>query len=50
VEAFGRAIDQVMTAAGGGEAPVTDVRFGAEVTRILQAAEAAATDGRTIPV
>jgi predicted dehydrogenase len=50
VEAFGRAIDQVMTAAGGGAAPATDVRFGAEVTRILRAAETAAADGRTIPV
>lgn len=48
VEAFGAAITQLIAAAGGGDRPVCDVRFGAEVTRILQAAEEAARGGRTV--
>ncbi len=47
-EACGPASDQVVAAAGGGDRPVCDVRFGAEVTAILQAAEASARSGRTL--
>lgn len=50
VEAFGLAIDQLIAAAAGGDQPVCDVRFGAQVTAILQAAEASARDGRTLRV
>ncbi|GAA0802309.1 Gfo/Idh/MocA family protein [Spirilliplanes yamanashiensis] len=50
VEAFGAAIDQLIAAAGGGAQPACDVRFGAEVTKILQAAEASARGGRTLEV
>jgi predicted dehydrogenase len=48
VDAFGRAIDQVIAAAGGGPKPACDAAFGLEVVGILAAAEAAALGGKTI--
>ena len=48
VQAFGRAVDQVVAGAAGGPQPVCDVRFGAEVVAVLAAADAAARDGRAI--
>ncbi len=50
VEAFGRAIDQLIAAAAGGPKPGLDVRFGAEVTAILVAAQEAIKAGRTVAV
>ncbi|GIF24729.1 putative dehydrogenase [Actinoplanes tereljensis] len=49
-EALGRAIDQLLAAAGGGPKSELDVRFGAEVTAILEAAQEAATTGRTVAI
>ncbi|GAA0540505.1 Gfo/Idh/MocA family oxidoreductase [Paractinoplanes ferrugineus] len=49
-EALGRAIDKLLAAAAGGPAPELDVRFGAEVTAVLEAAQQAVTSGRTVPV
>lgn len=48
VDAFGRALDQLVAAANGGEQPRCDVRFGAEVVAVLAAADEAATSGRTV--
>jgi predicted dehydrogenase len=48
VRAFGRAVDQLLAAAAGGEQPACDVRFGAEVVAVLAAADTAARDGRTV--
>jgi hypothetical protein len=50
VLAFGRMLDELIAAADGGPRPQLDVRFGAQVTAILAAAEEAATTGRTIPL
>jgi predicted dehydrogenase len=50
VEAFGRGVDQLIAAAAGGPASALDVRFGAEVTAILVAAQEAIASGRTITV
>ena len=50
VEALSRAIDQLIAAAGGGPTSELDVRFGAEVTAVLVAAQEAVTSGRTIAV
>jgi predicted dehydrogenase len=47
-EALGRAVDQLLAAAAGGPRPACDVRFGAQVTAILAAAERAIAEGRTI--
>ncbi|MEU4238151.1 Gfo/Idh/MocA family oxidoreductase [Actinoplanes sp. NPDC026619] len=49
-EALARAIDQLLAAAAGGPAPELDVRFGAEVTAILEAAQEAITTGRTVAI
>ncbi|MEV4709369.1 Gfo/Idh/MocA family oxidoreductase [Actinoplanes sp. NPDC049316] len=48
VEAFGRAIDALIGAANGGPASALDVRFGAEVVRILAAAAESAATGVTV--
>lgn len=48
VEAFGRAVDDLVTAAGGGPASPLDIRFGAEVGRILAAAAESIGSGRTV--
>jgi predicted dehydrogenase len=48
VDAFGRALDQLIAAAKGGDQPACDVRFGAEVVAVLAAADEAATSGRTV--
>ncbi|WP_203839866.1 Gfo/Idh/MocA family protein [Winogradskya humida] len=48
VEAFGRAVDSLISAAGGGEASPLDLGFGAQVVRILTAAAESITTGRTI--
>jgi predicted dehydrogenase len=50
VPALERAIDQLIAAAAGGPKPELDVRFGAEVTAILVAAQEALRTGRTIDV
>ena len=50
VEALGRALDQLVAAAGGGPRPELDVHFGAEVTAVLVAAQEAVTTGRTVAV
>jgi predicted dehydrogenase len=47
-EALGRAVDELLAAAAGGPASSCDVRFGAQVTTILAAAERALAEGRTI--
>jgi predicted dehydrogenase len=46
-EAYGRAVGQLIAAAGGGDQPVCDVRFGASVVAVLAAVEAAAHSGHT---
>ena len=48
VDALGRAVDQLIAAAGGGDQPACDVRFGASVVAVLAAADAAARSGRTV--
>jgi predicted dehydrogenase len=48
VEAFGRAVDDLITAAGGGPASALDLTFGAEVVAILAAAGESISTGRTI--
>jgi predicted dehydrogenase len=48
VTAFGVALDQLVTAAGGGPRPAMDVAFGAEVTRILAAAAQASETGHSV--
>jgi predicted dehydrogenase len=46
--ALGRALDQLISAAGGGARPECDVRFGVRVTAILAAAERAIRDRATV--
>ncbi|MFC7527725.1 Gfo/Idh/MocA family protein [Actinoplanes sp. GCM10030250] len=46
--ALGRALDQLITAAGGGAQPDCDVRFGVTVTAVLVAAERAIREGTTV--
>jgi predicted dehydrogenase len=48
VDALGRAVDQLIAAAGGGDQPACDVRFGASVVAVLAAADAAARSGRAV--
>jgi predicted dehydrogenase len=48
VAALQLAIDQLLTAAGGGPKSALDVRFGARVTRILEAATQSIDTGRKI--
>jgi predicted dehydrogenase len=48
VAALGRGIDDLIAAAGGGPKPALDVRFGADVTAVLVAAQEAVTSGRTV--
>ena len=48
VEALGRAIDQLTAAAAGGPKPALDVRFGAEVTAILDAAQQSIRTGQRV--
>jgi hypothetical protein len=48
VQALGRAVDQLIDAAAGGDRPTCDVRFGADVVAVLAAAQDAARDGRTV--
>jgi predicted dehydrogenase len=50
VDALGRAIDQLIAAAAGGPRPELDVRFGAGVTAVLEAAQEAIATRRTITV
>jgi predicted dehydrogenase len=50
VQALGRAIDQLVAAAAGGPKPELDVRFGAQITAILVAAQESARSGRTVQV
>ncbi|WP_306206979.1 Gfo/Idh/MocA family protein [Actinoplanes sp. RD1] len=48
VDAFARAVDALITAAAGGPASPLDIRFGAQVGRILSAAAESIDTGRTI--
>ncbi|MEU4218808.1 Gfo/Idh/MocA family oxidoreductase [Actinoplanes sp. NPDC026623] len=48
VEAFGRAVDALIGAAGGGPASPLDLAFGTEVVRILAAAAESVKTGRTV--
>jgi predicted dehydrogenase len=50
IVAFGQALDELIASAAGTLRPAMDVRFGAEVTAILAAAEEAARSGRTVTV
>jgi predicted dehydrogenase len=50
VDGYGRAVDALLDAAGGGERPACDVRFGASVVAVLAAADAAARSGRAVPL
>jgi hypothetical protein len=50
IAAYGHALDQLIAAAAGESPSVMDIRFGAEVTTILAAAEEAARTGRTVAV
>ena len=50
VRALGIGIDQLLAAAAGGPKPELDVRFGAEVTAILVAAQEAVITGRTVAI
>jgi predicted dehydrogenase len=50
VPALGRAIDELLTAAAGGPASELDIRFGAQITAILAAAQEAIRTGRTTTV
>lgn len=50
IAAYGHALDQLIAAAAGGPRSAMDIRFGAEVTSILAAAEEAARTGRTVTV
>jgi predicted dehydrogenase len=49
-DALGRAVDQLLAAAAGGPASALDVRFGAAVTAILDAAERSLTERATVTV
>ena len=48
IVAYGIAVGELVAAAGGGPRSELDVRFGAEVTAVLAAAEEAARSGRTV--
>ncbi|GIE61971.1 putative dehydrogenase [Actinoplanes octamycinicus] len=48
VDCFGRAVDQLLAAAAGGERPACDVAFGARVTEVLAAADQAIREGRSV--
>ncbi|MDR6325353.1 Gfo/Idh/MocA family protein [Actinoplanes couchii] len=48
VEAMGRALDELLSAAAGGPAPACDTRFGARVTEILAAAERSIAESATV--
>ncbi|AGL20646.1 Gfo/Idh/MocA family protein [Actinoplanes sp. N902-109] len=50
VEAFGRAVDALISAADGGPASPLDLEFGAQVVRILAAAAESLSSGRTITI
>jgi predicted dehydrogenase len=50
VAAYGHALGQLIASAAGELRPAMDIRFGAEVTAILAAAEEAARTGRTVAV
>jgi predicted dehydrogenase len=50
IVAFQHALDELIASAAGTLRPAMDVRFGAEVTAILAAAEEAARSGRTVTV
>jgi hypothetical protein len=50
VQALRLAIDQLIAAAAGGPKSELDVRFGADVTAVLVAAQEAVTSGRTVAV
>jgi predicted dehydrogenase len=49
-EAFGRAVTQLIRAAGGGDQPACDARFGLEVVSVLATAEASALSGKTLTI
>ncbi|GIF10663.1 Gfo/Idh/MocA family protein [Actinoplanes teichomyceticus] len=48
VDLFGRALDELLSAAAGGPRPACDVRFGQQVTEVLAAAAEAVREGRTV--
>ncbi|WP_067507929.1 Gfo/Idh/MocA family protein [Actinoplanes sp. TFC3] len=48
VQAFGRAVDALISAAGGGPASPLDLEFGAQVVKILAAAAESIATGRTV--
>ncbi|GAA0447345.1 oxidoreductase [Paractinoplanes deccanensis] len=50
VDALRHGLDQLIAAAAGGPAVELDVRFGAQVTAVLAAAQEAVTTGRTVAV
>jgi predicted dehydrogenase len=50
LQALGRAIDELLAAARGGPVPELDVRFGAQVTAILAAAQESIRTGRTTQI
>jgi predicted dehydrogenase len=50
VDALGRGLDRLIAAAAGGPPVDLDVRFGAEVTAVLVAAQEAVTTGRTVAI
>ncbi|OJF14815.1 Gfo/Idh/MocA family protein [Couchioplanes caeruleus] len=50
VEAFARAIDALIEAANGGSPSALDLRFGADVVRILAAAAESIDSGRTVTI
>jgi predicted dehydrogenase len=50
VTALGRAIDQIIAAAAGGPEPELSVRFGAQVTAVLAAAQESITAGRAVAI
>jgi len=50
VTAYRNALDDLLTAAAGGPASALDLRFGAGVTAILEAAAESAGTGRTVPI
>ncbi|MEV4347612.1 Gfo/Idh/MocA family oxidoreductase [Actinoplanes sp. NPDC049596] len=50
VDALKRGLGKLIAAAGGGPAVDLDVRFGAEVTAVLAAAQEAAATGRTVAI
>ena len=50
VTAYRNALDDLLAAAAGGPASALDLRFGAGVTAILEAAAESAGTGRTVPI